>query len=440
MRIFLVRRIAVFALVPISALLCQVPATQRSVVVISLDGFPAYSLEDPQLPAPTLRRLIESGAQAKRMTTVNPTVTWPNHTSMVTGVRASEHGLLYNGSAVRTGTWPPIKIEPFIEKEKMVHAVTVYDLAHRAGLTTAQVNWVAIEHAPTITWEFPEMASVAGTIEREMVARGAVRASEIEQFRRTNIVRRDEIWTDAAVHIIREHKPNLLLFHLLTLDSVHHAYGPKSLAGAAAIGFLDGCVARVLEAIKAAGMEDRTTVIVVSDHGFKVVTKQIRAAAALTAANLAASVHVIPEGGTAMLYLDKTKAAELLPKVRNVFERMEGIAQIAGKNDFAGLGLPDAEREPQMPDLVLVAKSGYAFVGGVANPVVVSSEQKTGSHGYLNTDPELDAIFIASGYGIRAGVSLDRIANLDVAPTIAALLGLRFEGAIAGTTISSILK
>src|SRR6185295_5158984 len=89
----------------------QVPAQQRMVVVISLDGFPAYALDDAKLPIPTLRRLIREGVTA-RMNIINPTVTWPNHTTMVTGVKADEHGLLVNGSLLPTGTWPPIKSDP----------------------------------------------------------------------------------------------------------------------------------------------------------------------------------------------------------------------------------------------------------------------------------------------------------------------------------------
>src|SRR5450755_2268312 len=92
-----------------SAALCgtmsaQTAPQQRMVIVISLDGFPAYALDDAKLPVPTLRRLIRQGTTA-RMTTINPTVTWPNHTTLVTGVRADEHGLLVNGSLVPTGTW-----------------------------------------------------------------------------------------------------------------------------------------------------------------------------------------------------------------------------------------------------------------------------------------------------------------------------------------------
>src|ERR1700722_4486838 len=123
------------ALITLAALhrsaFAQVPPRQRMVVVISLDGFPAYALDDPKLPIPTLRRLIRDGVSA-RMTTINPTVTWPNHTAMVTGVRSDEHGLLANGTIVQTGGWPPVKVEPMIDKEKMVHAPTVYDAASQS--------------------------------------------------------------------------------------------------------------------------------------------------------------------------------------------------------------------------------------------------------------------------------------------------------------------
>ena len=74
---------------------------QRTVVVISLDGFPAYALEDPRLPIPTLRELAREGAAATAMQPINPTVTWPNHTTMVTGVDASHHHVLFNGLLTR---------------------------------------------------------------------------------------------------------------------------------------------------------------------------------------------------------------------------------------------------------------------------------------------------------------------------------------------------
>jgi len=421
-----------------SALLAQSNAVRPSVVLISLDGFPAGALADPKVPVPTLRKLISEGTLARRMTTVNPTVTWPNHTAMVTGVDASRHGLLVNGTIVRTGSWPPVKIEPWIPKEQMVHVPTVYDVASKAGLTTAQVDWVAIKNAPTIRWEFPEVPSLGGAIEKEMIGAGIVDAHTVEKFGQENIFRRDEVWTDAAIHILREHQPNLLLFHLLSLDSTHHTYGPNSLAALGAMAFLDGCVARLLEGIKAAGMESRTTVIVVSDHGFKLVKNHIDTRLAVEAAGLADQVYIVPEGGFELVYVKPGQREATVAKLRKSLAEIEGIAEVAGPDRFPALGLPTAD--PQMADLYLIPKPGYAFAaskgGAVSTPVATAS----GAHGYPNSDPELDAIFIAAGRGIRRGNVLERVRNIDVAPTIADLLGIHMDPGIQGRALGDVLK
>src|ERR1051326_4306523 len=107
----------------------------RIVVVVSLDGFPAYAQKDPRLPIPTLRQLAREGLVADSMQPVNPTVTWPNHTTIVTGVDPSAHQVLFNGLLTYPKDSPP-KIEPWRDKSSMVHSPTVYDVAHEAGLTT----------------------------------------------------------------------------------------------------------------------------------------------------------------------------------------------------------------------------------------------------------------------------------------------------------------
>jgi len=420
MKLAIVLAAAVAACAPA---LAQPPAKQRMVVVISLDGFPGYALDDPKLPIPTLRRLMQNGV-GTRMTTVNPTVTWPNHTTMVTGVRPDEHGLLANGTIVATGAWPPVKVEPMIAKEKMVHSPTVYDAAYQAGLTTAQVDWVAIDKATTITWASAEWASADGPLEREMIAKGLISTSDLDSFTKSNILFRDQVWTTAAVHLVREHKPNLLLLHLLSLDSVHHQFGPKTLAANAAIAFLDSCVERVVDAVRAAGMIDRTTFLVVSDHGFKRFTRQIAPSVALAAVGLSSKVYVMPEGGTGYVYFDRSQTAELTPKVMQAFEGAEGIDRIVGPDGFAALGLPQPGQDPQMFQLLLTAKDGYSFSGATGGPVTSAAPQQGGSHGYLASDPEMDAIFIASGYGVRRGLKPSKVANLDIAPTIAKLLGV----------------
>ena len=86
--------LACFLSIPFSASaqLAAVPPKDRMVLVISLDGFPAYDLENPKLPIPTLRQLAAAGSSSKRMQPVNPTVTWPNHTTLVTGLHPVDHG------------------------------------------------------------------------------------------------------------------------------------------------------------------------------------------------------------------------------------------------------------------------------------------------------------------------------------------------------------
>lgn len=419
------RTAIVFALFAASSphALAQVPAKDRMVVVISLDGFPAFALDNPKTPIPTLRRLIRDGVTA-RMSTVNPTVTWPNHTTMVTGVRADTHGLLANGTIVRTGAWPPVKVEPMIEKEKMVHAPTVYDAAFQAGLTTAQVDWVAIDKARTITWPFAEWPSAANPVEQEMIRKGVIAAPDLENFGKSNILFRDQVWTRAAAFLIREHKPNLMLFHLLSLDSAQHKYGPETLAATTAIAFLDGCVASIVEAVRAAGMIEKTTFIIVSDHGFKSYTREVRPAVALAAAGLGSRVYVLPEGGSAFVYFDESQAAELRPRITQALSGVEGIDKVIAPESFASLGLPQPERDTQMFQLLLTAKDGYAFSGAAGGPVTAEVPQQAGGHGYPASDPAMDALFIASGYGVQPGATPARISNTGIAPTIAKLLGV----------------
>jgi predicted AlkP superfamily pyrophosphatase or phosphodiesterase len=426
----------------------QPDAAAGTVVVISLDGFPASALQDPLVPVPTLRRLAASGAMATGMTVANPAVTWPNHTTMVTGVPASKHGVLFNGILVRGGPKDALRVEPWRDKREMVQGDTVYDLAFRAGLTTAQVDWVAIQNPGTISWAFPERPRTDGAVEKEMIAAGIISQGDVEGFTKLPITRRDQIWTDAASHIIRTHRPRLMLMHLLTLDSTHHRYGPGSLAASGAMAFLDAQVARVLDAVKSAGLESRTTMLIVSDHGFKMTKRLIRGNAVLRtaglltgeAAALQADAYVVPEGGTAMVYVTDPKSRErLLPKLVELFRATEGVDRVIGEADFASFGLPSPSPKGQMADLVLVAKEDYAFGTGVDGEAVVpAAPGGAGHHGSLSTEAEMNAIFIASGHRIRAGARPGQIGAIDVAPTIAALLGLKM-GPVDGKALDAIL-
>jgi predicted AlkP superfamily pyrophosphatase or phosphodiesterase len=419
----------------------------RTVVVISLDGFPAYALDNPKLPIPTLRKLAREGAVATSMRPVNPTVTWPNHTAIVTGVEPAEHQVLYNGLLLRSEGGAMPLIEPWRDKEQMVHAQTIYDAAYEAGRTTAQVDWVAIYRAKTITWQFPELPDPEGPIERELISAGTVTPEQLRTFEASTQAWQDEIWTAAAEDILERHKPDLLLLHLLALDDTNHEYGPMTNASLTAMAFLDAKVKQIVDVLKRTGLLDNATLIVVSDHGFRNYRNRIQANVLLRESGLLSGdgdrakgdAWVMPEGGTAMVYVtDPARRAELVPKLRATFTGAEGVEGVYGAEAFGKLGLPTPMQSDQAPDVLLFAKPDYMF-GNESEGAYITRGPGGGTHGYLNTDPQMQAIFIAWGRGIPWGIQLGNISNVDVAPTVAALLGIKMS-AVKGHAIEQIVK
>ena len=425
--------------------------TSNHVVIITLDGFGGWALDDPYLPVPTLRLLAARGAVAKGMRPVNPTVTWPNHTSIVTGVTPARHGVLFNGLLARDPGVPP-RVEPWRDKNEMVRAPTLYDVAHEAGLTTAQVDWVAILNTPTMTWEFPERPErpeAKPEIGREMVKAGTISQADIDTFATRNIMWRDEVWTNAAIHILRAHRPNLLLFHLLALDSTEHRYGPRTPAAMTSMALLDAQVARIVRTLEETGLMARTTIFVLSDHGFRSVKRQILPNAALMKAGLlkavdgkitATEAYVVPEGGSALVYVTvPDPAGEILNRTKQALAGLEGVDKAIEPADYARYGLPLPSANQQMGALFLTAKEGYAFAAAAGDKTVSdATEGSLGAHGYVSTDPDLQALFIASGRGIKPGVKLDTVNNVDVAPTAAILLHVQMKE-VEGRVLTEIL-
>jgi predicted AlkP superfamily pyrophosphatase or phosphodiesterase len=408
---------------------------QTTVVVISLDGFPAYALDDPRLPIPTLRKLAREGAVADAMQPINPTVTWPNHTTMVTGVDASHHQVLFNGLLTRNPSDVPITIEPWRNKDVLVHAETVYDVAYQAGLTTAQVDWVAIYGARTINWSFAEQPDPNGLIETELIKAGVVTGDQLANFDDSSPAWQDEIRTDAAIEILKRYKPNLMLVHLLCLDDINHQYGPMSDASLEAMAFLDDRVKQISDTLTSSHRP--FTLLIVSDHGFRKTAHAIYPNTLLRKEGLVRDAWVVPDGGIAMVYVtDPNRRAELLPKLSTLFRRVEGVEHVYAQEDFAKLGLPSPGQSNQAPDLLIAAKPGNVFASGAPDG---KGETQGGTHGYLNSDPQMQAIFMAWGSGIKPGVRLGTISNLDVAPTIAALLGIELTKA-TGRPLTGILS
>ena len=430
------------------------------VILISIDGLAAYNFDDPLADVPTLRWMAENGARAQSMQTVFPSVTWPTHTTLVTGVSPGRHGVLANAYFDRAQNKKiPLIPDPFFDKEEIVKVPTIYDLAQRAGLTTSGVSWPASRNARHLNWQVPdvgdqekfEKASTQSLL-AELKKKGIPYAKQGEWAKAGNVGKamRDWMYTRIAEHILLTHKPNVLVIHYVTVDSFAHNHGGKSPEVRWAANDTDRRVRELMDTVKAAGLADRTTFFVTADHGFTDFTKNIninvllRSKGLLTTAGnniVDGKVRFLAEGGAGMLYITDAGErqrimAELVPALKGV----EGVETVIPSSEFASVGHVTPDQDPNEPDILIAAANGYSFAENPASKELITTAGGTkGTHGTHFKNPLLDATFVAWGAAIKPGVKLPRIRSVDVAPTMAAVLGVKMEN-VEGRVLKEILK
>jgi predicted AlkP superfamily pyrophosphatase or phosphodiesterase len=426
------------------------------VVIITIDGFPAYLMNDKAAPIPTLRKLAAQGVVAEGMRPVNPSVTWPNHTTLISGVKPEKHSCFFNGVLMRPGPGMPVSVDPKRDAAELVAVPTLPDVLHKAGLRSAAINWPCTRNSPAYEDNFPDSPEqvrwMTPRLREELVAMGALPDATDKSWGPLSGATKDQIWTAATCHVLKTRKPNLMVFHLLVTDGLHHKYGPQTPAGYAAVGMADDHVGDVLEALDVAGIRKDTTIFIVADHGFETASKLIQPNVLLKKEGLlkaallkiaSARVQSISEGGIAMVYLTNPETySQDREKVVALFKDAEGIDSVILPEKFAELGLPLPSKNPQMADLILSAKPGYAFGNAATGDEVVIpaviNVHNVGHHGYLSTNVKMNAVFIAQGPTVKKGGKIGVIDNIDIAPTAAHLLGVKLPEA-QGKLLSEIL-
>jgi predicted AlkP superfamily pyrophosphatase or phosphodiesterase len=397
------------------------------VVLVTLDGFPAYALEDARLPVPELRALGQRGVMARAMRVSNPSVTWPNHTTLITGAPPARHGVLFNGLLVRTPEGGFRQDESRLQRE-LVHIPTLYDVAQHAGLITAEVAWVAIREAAGIRHSFPEQPTGNEPMLVELEREGIVSRADAVYDSDLADAMHDQIRARVACYLLRRRRPNLLLLHLAAVDSANHAYGPGTPASYNAMALVDSCLQRVREALDITYGREHYTIVVASDHGFQEFTHSIVLPALVKGLGFGAVCTPLPMGGAAFFYM-KSKAAPERGRLAAALRNITGIAAAMEPAAFPALGLPDPANNPDMADLVAYAAPGFVFTAEDHVLLPGNENVKSATHGYAASMRSMDGIFFAAGYGIRGGITVDRIDNTDVAPTLARLLGVKLPHA-----------
>jgi predicted AlkP superfamily pyrophosphatase or phosphodiesterase len=440
---------------------CATPDPDRIVVLMSIDGLANFYMDDPAAEMPTIRKLASQGAKAASMKASNPTVTWPNHTTLVTGVSPAIHGVLGNNYLDRvTGEKVTLIWDAVYDKDAIVKVPTIYDLAKTAGYKTASVRWPATRNARSLEWTTPDVGSDSVLIQSttpELLDEW--KAAGITYLRGTDdpkaganrsvkeSIAEDNNWTRIFTKILHEHRPQFALMHVVAVDHTEHGDGPRSPEAYEAIKAADENVRQIWEQMQR-DYPGKATIVVVSDHGFSANKTEVRPNVLLKEAGLVeatgnritgGTVQIVPQGGSAMVYiLDDANRESIAAKVKKALDGVEGIESVVGSEDFHTYGIANPRRDPRAPDMMIFAKMNYFIGDTAAGSLLDVKPERKGSHGHNADLPDLHAMFVASGLGIKPGVELGDIDNRDVAPTLAKLLGIDMPG-VEGKPLTDIL-
>jgi len=411
-------------------------------VMISIDGLrPDYvtAADAHGAKVPNLRQFLKEGAYAEGVTGVVPTVAYPSHTTLVTGVWPATHGILANT------TFDPLQknYQGWYWYSEDIRAATLWDTAAQAGRSTASIQWPVTVGAK-ITWNIPEFWR-AGTPDdakllRAVSTHGLLEeaAGEIGEYHGgiDASAEGDEVRGKYAVWLLEKKKPGLLTLHLTALDHIEHETGVFSAEDIATLERLDGIIGKVREAAEHVA-PGRAIVAVVSDHGFANYDQQLNLLAAFREAKLftvdekgkITDWRAMPweTGGSAAIVLKDAQDKATLGEVRALLAKLaadpaNGIDRVLEAEELHKRGgYPNAS-------FFVSLKTGWRTGAALTGPVV-AKVKPGGTHGELPDVPELRAAFFVVGPGIPAGRDLGLIDMRDVAPTLAKEAGLVLAGA-----------
>jgi len=428
------------------------------VLMISIDGLkPEYITQADAhgMKIPWLRTLLRDGSYADGVVGIWPTITYPSHTTLITGVWPSEHGITNN-----------LEFDPFQYYSgawhwyaPMIKVPTLWKVARQGGLHTASVGWPVSAGATDVDYLIPEYwrsaspSGGSGTLnpeDRLMIASLShpltllkelePKAGEYMMGNDTSIGG-DEIKTRYTIEILRRFKPGFMTLHLSSLDDTQHAHGPFSPEACADLEALDGMMARLARAAVAA--DPATVVVLVSDHGFMDITHSVNLyipflQAGLVQATMDAAIKtpVIASwkaepwgaGGMAAIMLkdQNDKATEQQVKVmldKLAADPESGIALILDRDAMKQRGtFPDAA-------YLVVFKPGYYIGAATSGNLVTVIPGHRGSHGFSPEYPEMHSSFFAVGKGIAQHRDLGVVDMRQIAPTVAKILKVQMPSA-----------
>ena len=419
-------------------------ALAEPVLLISIDGLqPADVIEAEKrgIDIPNLKRFVKEGSYASGVRGVLPTVTYPSHATLLTGVSPAKHGIIGNTSfdpmQINQGGWYWYASDYKVP--------TLWDAAAKAGMATGNVHWPVSVDAKSVKWNIPQIWRTGHTddakLMKSLATPGLIESLEAKLGEYApgidETIDGDETRGRFAVALIAREKPDFATVYLTALDHEQHEKGPDTPDAHAILTRIDAIVGRLVTAQMQT--HPGSVIAVVSDHGFSKVDTEINLYRAfvdaglitLDAAGKIKSWEAAPwnSGGSSAVVLARPGDDALNSKVANLLANLKAdaknrIAVVAEPAEIAKLG-----GNPVASFYVSFQPNAYAggFKGKDA-PLVSPSGSK-GTHGYFPTSPLMRSSFMMMGKGVAKGRNLGEIDMRAIAPTLARFLGVSLPDA-----------
>lgn len=374
----------------VAALALTVPAAPalaaHKLLLLSIDGLDWRYIRDRDalgLKIPHIRAILAKSRYADGVVGVWPTITWPSHTTMTTGVRPDQHGILGNASG------PPDPALSYWSFDK-VKVPAIWQCLNAAGRTAGAINWPVTVNAP-VAFDLAEVyasrngdSSDMATVEKFEIPKGL--AAQINavypSFRQQWLDDRSR--TLATIYLLKHKQPDLIATHLAELDSESHAQGPFTVNAKAVVERTDELIGDILKAMPA-----DYDLALVSDHGFEEIDH---------AANL--KVMAAADGVTGAMTIAGGLVTTTDPAVA------AWLAGQSGKGDV-GRAVPHDELmryAPQLGDAVAAYEPApHVVFGAAASGPAHGKPGNKGTHGFWPARPDYHSIFLLSGPGVTPG-------------------------------------
>jgi predicted AlkP superfamily pyrophosphatase or phosphodiesterase len=383
---------------------------RRKLLVVSVDGLDWRYLHDRDamhLSIPNFRRLLATSEVADGVIGVFPTITWPSHTSLITGVRPDQHGIEGNRRPKSEGG-------DYYWSTSLIRVPTLLTCAAANRLTTATVTWPVTVDAP-VTWNLPEFfhRRDGGSMDLETISTkstpGLVDAITKMDPSFPQQWMDDRTRTLAVLYLLKEKQPDLILVHLVDLDSEEHDQGPFTQNTDAILERTDQLLGNILQALPA-----DYDLAVVSDHGFERIDHIANLSVLLQHAGVKGSVRSL--GGLAVT--SDAAVADLLR--RSSAEHKDEIGREIPRDELL-------QYAPDLKDAIAAFEPAphimFSFGEATAGGQYLTPPQEKGNHGLWPTLPGYRSVFLLHGSGINPR-SIGEIQMLSIKDRLASRLGI----------------